>query len=74
MKNQAVSGSAPKLQEWANFFSLLNGNKDVDKPLLKSAESPARIIMNLEREFSRIHQQPVFRRLGKHKQLSLNFS
>jgi hypothetical protein len=73
MKDQIISGHAPKLQEWANFFMTLNGN-NIDKPLLKKPESPTRIIMNLEREFANIQRQPVFRRLGKHRQLSLNFS
>lgn len=75
MRNQVASGNTPKLQEWADFFSVLNGNKNNGRPLLKEAQTPARIILNLEREFSRMQQQPpVFRRLGKHRQLSLNFS
>ena len=75
MNNQAASGTTPKLQEWADFFSVLNGNKNPGKPLLKEAQSPARIISNLEKELSKMQQQPtIFRRLGRHRQLALHFS
>jgi hypothetical protein len=74
MKNQSAVNNPSTLQEWASFFTVLNANKNSDKPLLKKAESPSRLITHLEKEFSKVQQQPIFRRLGKHRQLSLNFS
>ena len=75
MKNQVTSGNGTStLQEWANFLSVLNGNKNQGAPLLKKTESAQRIVMHLEKQFSKVEQQPVFRRLGKHTQLVLHFS
>jgi hypothetical protein len=76
MKNQVLSAnpSTSTLQEWASFLNVLNGNKNEKGALLKKAESPDRIVMHLEKQFSKIQQEPVFRRLGKHKQLALHFS
>jgi hypothetical protein len=74
MKNQVSSVDPSTLQEWASFLSVLNGNKNTGTPLLKKAKSPERIVMHLEKQFSKVQQQPIFRRLGKHTQLVLHFS
>ncbi len=75
MKNHLAAGNnTSTLQEWAHFLNVLNNSKNSDAPILKSAESPLRIVMHLEKQFSKIQQEPIFRRLGKHRQLTLNFS
>jgi hypothetical protein len=49
MKNQ-MSGTQPTLQEWANFLTVLNGNKNSDRPLLKKAASPSRLVHHLDQQ------------------------
>ncbi|WP_317899069.1 hypothetical protein [Aurantibacillus circumpalustris] len=74
MNAQVASSNSSTLQEWASFLNVLNGNKDQHTPLLKKAESAQRIVMHLEKQFSKVETQPIFRRLGKHTQLVLTFS
>jgi len=74
MKSQAASGNPSTLQEWASFLSVLNSNKNQSVPLLKKTDSAQRIVMHLEKQFSKVEQQPIFRRLGRHTQLVLHFS
>ena len=74
MNNQVNTGnSTSKFQELASFLNKLNSSKSSASPLLKKAESPDRIIMNLEEQFSKPQNDVVFYRLIK-RQLSLNFS
>jgi hypothetical protein len=49
MKNQA-HGSPSTLQEWANFLTVLNGSKNTDKPLLKKAATPSRLVHHLDQQ------------------------
>lgn len=74
MNTQSVSSNPSTLQEWASFLNVLNGSKDQHTPLLKKAEGAQRIVMHLEKQFSKVEQQPIFRRLGRHTQLVLHFS
>jgi hypothetical protein len=74
MKNHVSPSNPSTLQEWANFLNVLNGNKNQGSPLLQKAQSAQRIVMHLEKQFSKVEQQPVFRRLGRHTQLVLHFS
>lgn len=74
MKTQVSSASPSTLQEWASFLNVLNNNKGQGEPLLKKAESAHRIVMHLEKQFSKVEQPAIFRRLGKHTQLVLQFS
>jgi hypothetical protein len=62
------------LKEWSNFMTVLNEKKYSDKPLLHKAQAPSRIMVDLEKQFSRIERPAIFRRLGKHRQLSLQFA
>ncbi|MCC6371614.1 MAG: hypothetical protein IT236_11465 [Bacteroidia bacterium] len=73
MKNQATTGNPSTFQELASFLNVLNSNKSSGSPLLKKAESPERIVMHLEKQFSQSQSDAVFYRLVK-RQLSLNFS
>jgi hypothetical protein len=73
MKNQESIGDPSTFQELASFLNVLNGNKSSASPLLKKADSPDRIIMHLEKQFSKAQNEPVFYRLVK-RQLALNFS
>ena len=74
MSTQASSANPSTLQEWASFLNVLNGNKNQTSPLLKKADSAQRIVMHLEKQFSKVEQPPIFRRLGRHTQLVLHFS
>lgn len=74
MNTYSSSRHSSTFQELANFLTVLNGNKNSKDPLLKKVDSSSRVIISLERQFSKIHQEPVFRRLGKHRQLALNFA
>ena len=74
MERQQSSVNPSTLQEWASFLTVLNGSKHSASPLLKKAERPDRIVMHLEKQFSHVEQQPIFRRLGRHTQLVLHFS
>jgi len=51
MKNQTTLNFSPVAQEWNAFLSVLISNKNSDKPLLKSAESPYRLVSHLEKQF-----------------------
>ncbi len=55
-------------------MTVLNEKKYSDKPLLHKAQAPSRIMVDLEKQFSRIERPAIFRRLGKHRQLSLQFA
>jgi hypothetical protein len=74
MKNQVSQANTSTLQEWASFLNILNNSKNNNSSVLTRGESADRIIMHLEKQFSNIQQQPVFRRLGRHTQLALHFS
>ncbi len=74
MKASLIQKNNTTLSEWANFFSTLNQNNKNGATVLKKAESPMRIVSSLEKEFSKIQQPAIFRRLGKHTQLVLQFS
>lgn len=74
MSTLSLSNRQSTFQELANFLTVLNGNKNSKESLLKRADSSSRVILSLERQFSKTHQEPVFRRLGKHRQLALNFA
>ena len=74
MNTQVSSANPSTLQEWASFLNVLNGNKNQSTPLLKKSDSAQRIVMHLEKQFSKVETQPIFRRLGKHTQLVLTFS
>lgn len=72
--NQAISKKTSTLQEWASFLNVLNGNRNPDSPLLKRASSAERMVMHLEKQFPKAAPPAIFRRLGKHTQLVLQFS
>jgi|GEM_PF-2195812 len=74
MTTQALTNNTSTLQEWASFFNALNGNKNQDAPLLKKTTSAQRIVMHLEKQLPKAQQPAIFRRLGKHTQLTLHFS
>ena len=74
MTTQTLTNNTSTLQEWASFLNVLNGNKNQDAPLLKKTNSPQRIVMHLERQLPKSQQPAIFRRLGKHTQLTLHFS
>lgn len=75
MKAFLTSENPSTLQEWANFLTVLNTPQYKEKPLLQGANSSARIVSHLEKHFSKNQVSPVvFRRLGKHTQLVLQFS
>lgn len=75
MKAFLTSENHSTLQEWANFLTVLNTPQYKEKPLLQGANSSARIVSHLEKHFSKNQASPaVFRRLGKHTQLVLQFS
>ncbi len=74
MKSQVISGNTSTLQEWSNFLSVLNGNKQQSEPLLKKTSSAQRIIMHLEKQLPKTQPPAIFRRLGRHTQLVLHFS
>jgi len=74
MDKQISSGKTSTLQEWASFLRVLNNSKDQETPLLKKADSAQRIVMHLEKQFSKVEEPAIFRRLGKHTQLVLHFS
>lgn len=74
MQTQATAANPSTLQEWASFLTVLNGDKNQTNPLLKKTDSAQRIVMHLEKQFSKVEQQPIFRRLGRHTQLVLHFS
>ena len=74
MNSQVTSGKTSTLQEWASFLNVLNSSKDQQTPLLKNTDSAKRIVMHLEKQFSKVEEPAIFRRLGKHTQLVLHFS
>lgn len=74
MKASLTQNSNTTLRDWANFFSTLNQNNKQGGSILKKSDSPARIVNSLEKEFSKIQQPAIFRRLGKHTQLVIQFS
>lgn len=74
MTTSLAENSSSTLREWVDFFSVLNDNKKEGVSILKKADSPLRIMNTLEKEFSKIQQPAIFRRLGKHTQLALHFS
>jgi hypothetical protein len=74
MQSQPTTANPSTLQEWASFLTVLNGSKNEANPLLKKSDSAQRIVMHLEKQFSKVEQQPIFRRLGRHTQLVLHFS
>lgn len=74
MNSHVTSGKTSTLQEWASFLNVLNGSKDQQTPLLKNTDSAKRIVMHLEKQFSKVEEPAIFRRLGKHTQLVLHFS
>jgi hypothetical protein len=74
MATQVSSGNPSTLQEWASFLTVLNGNKEQGSPLLKKSDSAQRMVMHLEKQFSKVEHPAIFRRLGKHTQLVLHFS
>ncbi|PBQ32052.1 hypothetical protein CNR22_09815 [Sphingobacteriaceae bacterium] len=74
MNSQIASGKTSTLQEWASFLNVLNGSKNNETPLLKNTDSAKRIVMHLEKQFSKVEEPAIFRRLGKHTQLVLHFS
>jgi len=61
-------------QELANFLTELNGKKNNDQPLLRKGASAQLLAMHLEKMLPKTPQPIIFRRLGKHRQLALNFS
>lgn len=72
MTHQGLNKPA-SFREWTEFLSTLNGKKDSDQPLLRKTATPDRLLMSLEKEFANLPQPQIFRRLGKHTQLVLNF-
>lgn len=74
MNSQVTSGKTSTLQEWASFLNVLNAPKNQETPLLKNTGSAKRIVMHLEKQFSKVEEPAIFRRLGKHTQLVLHFS
>ena len=74
MKTQLSSGNTSTLQEWADFLSVLNSGKKSASDLLQKSPSPDKLLMHLDKTFSRMPQPQIFRRLGKHTQLVLQFS
>lgn len=74
MKSNLSSANPSTLQEWAMFLNVLNSKGNSNTPLLRNVESSNRIVVHLEKQFSKIEQPAIFRRLGKHTQLVLNFS
>lgn len=51
MKNQALMNTMSTLQEWTNFLTVLNGAKGSNKPLLKKADCPSRLVYRLTKQF-----------------------
>jgi hypothetical protein len=39
------------LKEWSSFLMVLNSKKNSSEPLVKKANSPARIVHHLEKQF-----------------------
>lgn len=75
MNGHVISETPSTLQEWASFLSVLNNNKNSEKPFFQQTNSATRIVTHLEKHFSKVQEsQPIFRRLGKHTQLVLHFS
>jgi hypothetical protein len=72
MQNQILKNNSSTFQELVQFLNVLNGNKATSSSFLKKGDSSERIVVNLERQFSRIQTQPVFYKLQK-RQLSLSF-
>lgn len=50
MKNQTALNFSPVAQEWNTFLTVLQQNKNSNKPLLKKAESPLRLVDHLEKQ------------------------
>lgn len=74
MRTSLAENSNITLREWVDFFSVLNNTKKEGNSILKKVDAPSRIVNTLEKEFSKIQQPAIFRRLGKHTQLALHFS
>jgi hypothetical protein len=71
--NIQASVNPSTMQEWSSFLSVLKGTK-TQEPLLKKNSSAQRIIMHLEKQLPKPAAPAIFRRLGKHTQLTLHFS
>jgi hypothetical protein len=73
--NPVISTNHPStLQEWASFLNLLNGKTSPGAPLLKSSGASAeRLVMHLEKQVPSPEPPAIFRRLGRHTQLVLQF-
>lgn len=56
------------------LLNSVNSRRETGVPILKRASDPARLLMQLEKELPAIPQPVIFRRLGKHTQLTLAFS
>ena len=74
MTNPQPISDGSTFQELANFLTALNGKKNNDQPLLRNGASPQLLAMHLEKMLPKTPQPIIFRRLGKHRQLTLNFS
>lgn len=53
MKNQTSLNFSSVAQEWNAFLSVLNSSKNSEKPLLKKAEAPYRLVYHLEKQFQK---------------------
>ena len=74
MKIQMNTAKPSTFQQWSDFLNVLNGPKQEGQPLLGRSNSLSSIPVTLEKQLP-VEQEPVvFRRLGKHTQLILNFA
>jgi hypothetical protein len=74
MNTSFLNNGQSTYQELSNFLSVLNKKTSAGEPLLKSSASPDRLVMHLEKDLPKAPQPAIFRRLGRHTQLILNFT
>lgn len=70
----AMNNQVAGYRELSQFLQVLGGKKQGSEPLLKRARRPDLIVQHLEKELPVAPAPVIFRRLGRHTQLCLQFS
>lgn len=61
-------------QQWQNFRSVLDDSRSEARQLIRSGAKASRnIIRTLEKQLPKPAEQVIFRRLGRHTQLCIQF-
>jgi hypothetical protein len=72
MKDQNTLASST-FKELTSFLAELNGSRFSGRPVLRKSLEPKLIVSHLERQLPKEEVPTIFRRLGRHRQLSFAF-